>query len=370
MLNGLRALNGLSGLRSRSGSQVRSVDISGAELVTNGKFPTDLTGWTDGSSAGGAISWVAGKMRATNTTGTARGQQSVAVTSGQRYAFFAQNTGTVAGSVALSSSGFGASEYLNFATNGAIAAQAGVTEFTATTATTFIQLGQGVVGSSNWDNVSLRKLTPTVFSTGRVFSDDFSVKPDGPLDTTPDGLLWRNMAPQNGVHVYPYIASGKLAVTASGDASGTTASYPYLNFGTGKVASIYCDIQWPASGSIAMISVQPTGTLLTVSNITTNSLHIVFTDTKVDITTYVSSAATTESVNYGAACVLDGRTYANVGWSLNGSTLVIRLPGGTSITRTDSKFSQVQGSCGVVEHFYQTATPGPVTVSKVSMGLG
>lgn len=347
---------------------VRTLDLAGAELVTNPNFATDIAGWTDGSSAGGAVSWVDGKLRTTNTSGTARARQSVVVESGQRHAFFCQNASTVAGAIAIGSGAFGTNDYLNANTNGAIAAQAGSAEFLTTTSAVAIQVATGVAGAGNWDNFTIRKLTPTQFTSGRVFTDDFSLKADGPLGVTPDNLMWRHLVPTNGSQVYPFVASGKMAVTANG--SGDTASYPYLDFGDGKVAALHCDIEWSGAGAIAMISVEPTGTIPTVANIVANSLHCTFTDTKVDITTFVGSSNTTETVTYAAPVEIDGRTYAGVGWSLVGSTLTLTLPDGTTVQRTDSKFAQVQGACAIVEIFYTGAAVGPVTISKVSAKLG
>jgi len=355
---------------SKGGGVPRTLDVAGPELVNNGKFASDITGWTDGSSAGGAIAWNSGKLRTTNTSGTARARQACTVGSGSRYAFAAYSpSGTVNGSIGVGSTTPGSTDLLSTTAQVALAARAGIAEITAPTTTINIQLATGAAGNNDWDNITLRKLTPTQFVSGKVFTHDFTGESDGPLTVTPDNLAWRQMVPQNSAHVYPFISSGKLAVTASGAA--TTASYPYLDFGDGKVNGIHCDIAWTGTGAaVAMVSLEPSSTLPTVTDIITNSLHVVFTDTKVDISTYVAGALTTETVNYGAGCATDGTVYQDVGWFLSGSTLTIKLPDGTTIQRTDSKFAQVFGSHGIPEQFYANGVTGTCTISKVAMRLG
>jgi hypothetical protein len=353
------------------GVRTRLLDLAGSELIVNGLFPSDITGWTDASSAGGAISYNSGKLRTTNTTGTARARQTYSsAVVGQRYFFFAQNVaGTVNGTVSVGSTTPGSTDYLSTNTNASIAARAGVKELTATTTSINIQLSTGTAGNDDWDNISLRQLIPTVFSVGRVFTHDFSAVPDGPMGVSPDGLLWKNMSPANASHVYTLVSSGRVTMAASG--STTSAGYPFWKFGNGKVTGIKCDLAWNGTGAAcAMVSLEPSGSQPTVTDIITNSVHIVFTDTKVDISTYVAGVLTTETVNYGAACATDGTNYPNVGWSLSGSTLTIYLPDGTSIQRTDSKFSQVYGSVGIPEPFYAAGVTGTVSYGKVSMTLG
>lgn len=56
------------------------------ELVTNGTFDSDITGWTDNSAAGGAIAWNAsGYMDLIDTTGNAIADQSITTVSGSIY---------------------------------------------------------------------------------------------------------------------------------------------------------------------------------------------------------------------------------------------------------------------------------------------
>lgn len=56
------------------------------ERVENGTFDSDITGWSDASSAGGAVSWnSSGYMDIVNTSGTARANQDINVVDGETY---------------------------------------------------------------------------------------------------------------------------------------------------------------------------------------------------------------------------------------------------------------------------------------------
>lgn len=365
---------GLSITRGEGG-RVRTLDIGGSQLVVNGKFDTDLTGWTVVDSAGGATTWNTGRMRNTNTSGTARGRQTVPTTSGKRYVFQVQNVAATAnGAFSLGSSAPGSSEYKSRGSSSAIPDQLLTEEITATGSSLYISLLQSVAGYSQWDNVRVRDLNPTQFSVGRWFEHDFSAEPDGTLDISPDGLIWRQI--DNGNFPVARTASGKMVVTQNG--SGSTAAYPYWNFGTGKVTGIRCNLSWTgtAGGAAAMVSLNPTEVRSTgavfpsVSDITTNSNHIVFTDTKVDIQTYVGGVLTNETVNYAVACARDGTVYPNVGWTVDGSTLTIYLPDGTTLTRSASAAMPVLGKVGIAEPFYAAPASGDVQISKVRMRLG
>lgn len=351
------------------GVATRTLDLAGAELVTNGQFTSDIASWTDSSSAGGAIAWNAGALRITNTSGTARARQPVSVTTGRRYAYGVQNVGSpsVAGSIALGTTA-GGTDYLTISTNPSIAQRLGIAEFTATAATAHIQVSAPLAGALDWDCATLRELIETEFATGTTFEDDFTG--DGPVlgRLTPDGLPWRLIANTNATQVVPTTAGGKMVVTPN--ASGGSASYPYLDLGTGKASGIHCDLSWTGAGSMAMVSVAKTGARLTIANILANSLHIVFTDTKVDITKYVGGVVTTDTITYAAPVATDGTVYPDVGWFLDGSTVTVKMPDGTTAQRTDSDFALVAGGCAIAEHFYNSPPTGGISNDKVAVRLG
>ena len=105
---------------------------TGSELVTNGDFDTNITGWTDNSVAGGAIAWnVSGYMDLVDTTAIARADSTVITTVvGRTYVFsFDIIAGTGAYHVGTSSGG---SEYVSGGTATAYV-------FTATATTAYIR---------------------------------------------------------------------------------------------------------------------------------------------------------------------------------------------------------------------------------------
>ena len=66
-------------------------EVIGPELVTNGTFDTDISGWIDEASAGGSIAWNAsGYLDLVNVTGTSRAAQDVSVSAGSVYAITVQ----------------------------------------------------------------------------------------------------------------------------------------------------------------------------------------------------------------------------------------------------------------------------------------
>jgi hypothetical protein len=71
--------------RASGGHALRPVSY-GDELVTNGTFDSDVSGWSDDSSAGGSIAWnSSGYLNLAATTGTSRASQSIDTTAGNIY---------------------------------------------------------------------------------------------------------------------------------------------------------------------------------------------------------------------------------------------------------------------------------------------
>lgn len=71
--------------------QVKVTPDNDTDLITNGAFDTDLTGWTDNSAAGGAWAWQdvdgEGVALAVTAPGEAKLTQTISVTSGDVYRF-------------------------------------------------------------------------------------------------------------------------------------------------------------------------------------------------------------------------------------------------------------------------------------------
>lgn len=70
---------GVLSLRDGSSKINSTAFASNIELVTNGTFATNISGWTDIGSGGGIISWVSGKMRFTASPGTAGADQTITI---------------------------------------------------------------------------------------------------------------------------------------------------------------------------------------------------------------------------------------------------------------------------------------------------
>jgi hypothetical protein len=65
---------------------VKEITDYGSELVINGRFGSDISGWTDDSSTGGSIAWnSSGYLNLAATTGTSRATQSINTTAGNIY---------------------------------------------------------------------------------------------------------------------------------------------------------------------------------------------------------------------------------------------------------------------------------------------
>lgn len=341
------------------------LDVAGSELVANGEFPSNINGWTDNSNAGGAISWSAGRLAITNTSGTARARTTVTVEVGKRYRFIARNFGA-AGVVAVGTSA-GGSQYLSKTTTTALA-QIALVEFVATATTVHIQLATFTAATTSlWDHVTVRELTETAFSGRTVFSDNFE-RADGPIGVSPQNLPWRYIDPVANSNVFARIESGILTAPDSGFSS--TASYSVLTLGR-PVRSVQCDVSFlgATGGAIAMIGMQPANPKApTVAEIVQNALHLVFTDTKVDVAFFQAGVYVIETVNYAAPCARDGTVYPNVGWSISGDTLTVTLPDGSILTRTDARFAQVNGVTAIIEHYWASGA-GTSRMHATTIGM-
>jgi hypothetical protein len=149
-----------------------------AELVTNGTFDVDASGWT---AFFGTTSIVSGKVRITNTDGIAGGRISQPITCviGKTYAISAERiTGTSAPvlAVTLNSSTFGTA-ILN------VSGQATNTlYFVATQTTHYVMLlvGTATIGLySDFDNISVKEVPASRITTGCKYdgSDDNHLTP-------------------------------------------------------------------------------------------------------------------------------------------------------------------------------------------------
>lgn len=164
----------------------------GPELVTNGTFASNITGWSNVSDAGGTIAWnPLGYLDLINTTGTARAQQNFVVTAGRTYKFVVSNPGANTVDVYAGSTSGGIELLATTLTAG----QTGTYILTATSSLMslgFRNFGAGTTDSI--DNVSVKEvLIPadkmTVVAGVRKLSDASAlmITELGPDAATTDG---------------------------------------------------------------------------------------------------------------------------------------------------------------------------------------
>jgi hypothetical protein len=139
--------------------------VIGSELVTNGTFDSDISGWSDDSSAGGTVAWnAAGHADIINTTGTARFSQSNLAGAGAtgkvwRLTFDVVAGSTGNGSLYVSDDGLGAGNIVSET----ITPDAGPREFFFISQNddldlSFRNFGAGTTFSI--DNVSVQEISP------------------------------------------------------------------------------------------------------------------------------------------------------------------------------------------------------------------
>jgi len=133
--------------------------VIGPELVTNGTFDTDTSGWTDNSGSGSSISWSSGKIYLDGTVAYAKADQQITTVAGKTYVMSAEVSGQsgseasqIWAGTAVNSSNLGLT-ISSTAYNGVM-----TLTFTATTTTTWIRLYTG--WNTNFDNISVREIDP------------------------------------------------------------------------------------------------------------------------------------------------------------------------------------------------------------------
>jgi hypothetical protein len=134
--------------RSSAGTALRKIAY-GSELVTNGTFDTDLSGWTLSNSP----AWVSGRVELSRNGGIDIVRQSFATTIGAVYKVTADVTGT-SGKLGIGVSSLDDS----ILSAGALVDTSVDRLFVATTNTTWIYLITEVNGTSSWDNISVKEV--------------------------------------------------------------------------------------------------------------------------------------------------------------------------------------------------------------------
>ena len=196
-------------------SDTDATNVTGSgELVTNGTFTTDLTGWSDDSEGNGTASVVSSALRLyTPTQSSEEGrvsQQITTLTSGKTYVLSATTDAAIILTVGVAYAG--ASELVNQTITG----PAGLS-FTATSSSVYLAVRKFTAGTANVDNVSVR-----------LAEEDRSVNNKG-LQVF--GTITKSA-----------VATGAELVAYSGWSSSNYLRQPYnsdLNFGTGDLSVMF-----------------------------------------------------------------------------------------------------------------------------------
>lgn len=226
------------------------------------------------------------------------------------------------------------------------------------------------------------------FAATKAFTTDFGTYPNGAIPAVSNnGRLFRVAGAINTSTVVPSVSGGACIAADSGQAQ--TASYFGYDAGD-LVREMYAEVSFGAQatgGGFGLIcNPDDVGGANTVQAITDNSVHIVFTDTKVDVSYYsggnrfdgggTTGTATTVSINYPVACTRDGTTKYVMGWRVvSADTVRILLPNGTTSDVVSANLVAQLGRYAIFEHYWLTggtrvsfyrlaanATPSWVTV--------
>jgi len=142
-------------------SDTDDTDVTGSELVTNGTFDTNTTGWTAGVYAGGSaasISIVSGKLRITSSGATyGSANQTITTVVGKTYVVTVDFTKGTAGGGYLWI-GTSLHSYSNAHSGLMTSTQTKIMTFVATGTTTYLNLilTNTTNGTGDFDNVSVR----------------------------------------------------------------------------------------------------------------------------------------------------------------------------------------------------------------------
>ena len=205
-------------------SDTDDTDVTGSELVTNGTFDTDVSGWTAGKLAGaadGILSVDTNRLKITNGSpdGYGTAYQSVTVEVGKTYTFSVNFTvGNASKRIVRLGTGLYNTSYVSDAVSSGATDEVITHTFVATSTNLYISLANyGTAGNySIWDNVSLR-----------LADQDRSVNGNG---LAVHGTIQKNP-----------VATGAELVGYSGFSASNYLEQPYnadLDFGTGDFSAM------------------------------------------------------------------------------------------------------------------------------------
>ena len=270
--------------------------LANPELVTNGTFATDTSGWVGGVAT---LSVVAGGIRVTGTGAGPNATQATPITTVVGKTYYITATLTTANAASKNSFLYvgttsGGSNLLNL-TMGSVSGVTTYGSFVATTTTTFVT----VSGGSNWvsgeyadfDNISVKLADVSVDTSGAMYqltADNKFYRLNGNLlpDTTLFNVGWATdtsatrtvvsvLTPDGGVsgvqlsslsNAVPYVYANPVVT------SGLTYTYSaYIKLGTGGDGTVRLDNTTRAAAAAFNLN---TGAVSTATNCTSSILAL------------------------------------------------------------------------------------------------
>jgi hypothetical protein len=161
-------------------------NVIGPELVTNGTFDTDISGWTDASSGTGSVGYQSGGALLTSASSLDRGiiRQQISTEANKVYVFSAQITSTTANT--------------NYVRVGQSVGSADRISFSGSGVGTYEGYFRGGAGGTVWIEVG------GVFGAGTTTVDNISVKEIDPLSVSiqMDGRITYADEDQSSQHIF------------------------------------------------------------------------------------------------------------------------------------------------------------------------
>lgn len=294
-------------IKRRAGAGVVGLsqgEVTGPELITNGTFGSDISGWTDDSIGTGSISWDAsGAMKLLRTDGSniGRAYQAITTVPGEAYRVDISNGAGATGAFTVrAGTSVGGTQLMP-----SLGAAAGVSAsyaFVATGTTTYIYLtpsSNGTFGLA--DNISVKKMVETALT---VTSSWTRVSCAAATITNPTVLL-RLATSGDAVDVYGFqhevgsfitslIPTTTATVTRADDVVVITGT-SFSNFWNASAGTLYAEFDSPASGVRAIVAADNNGTSQMRIRTSGAAAYFTVTDTTVtqcDITAGTVAAAT------------------------------------------------------------------------------
>lgn len=250
------------------------------DLVTNGTFTSNITGWTDVSGAGGNLAWnPSGYLDLVNTTGTSVGYQAITTIPEQIYRLMVDKVG-VPGVVKIEiGTAFSSSNLRLIYDFGAVGTY--TFYFKAASTTTYIQFSNGLASSTaSIDNVSVTKSGQLI--TNHDFSDSTNVDWSGGGNTTISvtGDRLRATAIAAG-YIQAYrslvtVAGNEYTVTFEYSTDGVTGNtYIYIGTSAGSNADYTLLI---TAGSVYTVTFTASSALTYITFSSANALTAEYTE--------------------------------------------------------------------------------------------